>query len=169
MGCQIEGCGKPLHTKKLCRTHRDAAADLAHGRQCRFEDCVLPVRHVARGLCVGHNTQHKKGKALTPLRPRRRPVGYQWEDKQGYLMVRVPGHANANVNGYLPEHRYVMSQHLGRPLEPDENVHHLNGKRNDNRLENLELWIKSQPSGQRVVDQVAWAKKILARYGEDFL
>jgi len=64
----------------------------------------------------------------------------------------------------IAEHRYVMQQHLGRPLWPDESVHHLNGVRTDNRLENLELWSRSQPSGQRLVDKLAWAEKLLARY-----
>ena len=57
-----------------------------------------------------------------------------------------------------------MSEHLGRPLLPTENVHHVNGVRSDNRLENLELWSRSQPAGQRVVDLVAWAREILATY-----
>ena len=62
-------------------------------------------------------------------------------------------------------HRIVMQEALGRPLFRDENVHHINGDRADNRLENLELWSTSQPAGQRVEDKVEWAQMILTRYG----
>ena len=57
-----------------------------------------------------------------------------------------------------------MSDCLGRPLRENENVHHINGVRDDNRLENLELWIKPQPAGQRMTDVVAWAEEILETY-----
>jgi hypothetical protein len=57
-----------------------------------------------------------------------------------------------------------MEECLGRELRGEENVHHINGVRDDNRLENLELWSSSQPPGQRVADKVAWAKEILALY-----
>jgi hypothetical protein len=68
---------------------------------------------------------------------------------------------------YIFEHILVMEDHLGRKLYPGENVHHLNGVRNDNRLENLELWTSNQPAGQRVNDLRAWAIEILTRYPAD--
>lgn len=57
-----------------------------------------------------------------------------------------------------------MQEHLGRALLPAENVHHINGLRQDNRLENLELWSTSQPCGQRVSDKLAWAREFIATY-----
>jgi hypothetical protein len=57
-----------------------------------------------------------------------------------------------------------MERLLGRYLQPGENVHHLNGVRDDNRPENLELWSEPQPTGIRVTDAVTWAHEIIARY-----
>lgn len=83
----------------------------------------------------------------------------------GYVLIYV-GKDTPGVpkSGVVLEHRWVMQQALGRPLTDLENVHHKNGIRSDNRIENLELWTRSQPPGQRVSDKIRWARDFLALY-----
>lgn len=76
----------------------------------------------------------------------------------GYLMVRVP------ERGYVFQHVLMMEQAVKRRLFDGENVHHKNGVKDDNRLSNLELWSRPQPSGARALDLLQWARTIVERY-----
>lgn len=85
-----------------------------------------------------------------------------YKNKKGYVVITENG-----ISKF--QHRIVMEQKLGRNLFVDENVHHKNGVRNDNRIENLELWSTSQPSGQRVEDKTKWAIDWLKKYRPEVL
>ena len=85
-------------------------------------------------------------------------------DCYGYKVITAKNHPNAAKNGRIKEHTFVMSEYLKRPLYKHESVHHKNGVRVDNRIENLELWSISQPKGQRVEDKIKWATEFLKQY-----
>lgn len=74
----------------------------------------------------------------------------------GYLRVMDQGRR-------VLQHRLVMERLLGRPLHPEETVHHRDGDRLNNHPDNLELWVSRHAGGQRVDDLVAF---IVERYPE---
>lgn len=119
---------------------------------CTFEDCGRKA--YSKQFCNPHYKQQYRGEPLRKLVVRDGEGSVDWN---GYRVIY-------RDRKKIFEHRYVMEQALGRKLLPGENVHHKNGVRHDNRLENLELWVISQPCGQRVPDLVAWAYEILKRY-----
>jgi hypothetical protein len=84
-------------------------------------------------------------------------------DADGYAWVWAPDHLK-NHHGRIRGHILVMEEHMGRPLTDDEEVHHKNRLRHDNRLENLELWSHSHPKTARVEDLLTWAREILTLY-----
>jgi hypothetical protein len=100
--------------------------------------------------CVVIDNGHKYGRPNLPdTRPPhwanaiRGPNNPQWKGgwttKSGYIYIYMPDHPFANGDSYVAEHRLIMEKHLNRHLTPDEVVHHINGLRWDNRIENLEV------------------------------
>lgn len=85
--------------------------------------------------------------------------------RNGYIRMVVPGKKGKPSRDVF-EHRYVMEKHLDRGLYPDETVHHINGIKNDNRLENLELFSSRHGPGQRIEDKLEWAAEMIRRYPE---
>lgn len=145
------------------------------GKIATLPTCVLMKGTESCGCLRGNSTGCIEAAVKSSARKRKAILLVPDEDKprvlrqDGYVTISgMYHHPNANKRGVIKEHRYVMSKHLGRPLRDFENVHHINGVRSDNRLDNLELWIKSQPPGQRVQDVVAYAKQIMELYPEYF-
>lgn len=131
--------------------------------ECSITACDLKVK--AKGWCNKHYERWRRNG--DPEKIIRFPKGEHTRIVTGenYILVAGdPDDPNTTKQGYILEHRKVMSETLGRFLLPDENVHHKNGVRDDNRPENLELWITKQPLGQRPEDLLDWADEIIRRY-----
>jgi hypothetical protein len=170
--CSYPECERPYRSNDLCSGHFEqrrrgialrpigekALKDL---RICEVGGCEEVAKYLKH--CRRHYRQEMRGVLFTlPT------VRGGWKlDSRGYV---IRSHSYPGQGRRLQfQHRAVMEEMLGRRLIDNENVHHINGVRHDNRPENLELWNTSQPAGQRVEDKANWAEEILRLYRPEAL
>lgn len=163
VSCSVPDCDHVRHNRKsgLCEMHQQRMR--RHGTSdrikksmgtCQVEGCGREAN--VKKMCPMHYVRYRCSGRVGDARPMKAPRGTGHLEKSGYRTIA----------GKL-EHRVVMEKLLGRPLRSNESVHHKNGDRSDNRPENLELWAKTQPSGQRIYDLVEWARDILKKYAKE--
>ena len=177
--CAVPGCGRKAVTRGWCHGHYlrwsrtgDVKADVPLARPER-DVCVHPG--CERGAhSAGHCRSHYRRLRLYGDPEAGRPPRTRSENghmSHGYWRVRVPEDERYLTRGVAVEleHRLVMARLLGRPLARDEVVHHRDGDRLNNAVENLELWTTAQPKGQRVADKLVFAVALLQRYAPELL
>lgn len=163
----------PLYCSTKCGGKGRSKPDEAMQSHCKVCGAAIPVQRWPNGhrrrqktLCSSECRRAYKLAEHERLRPAAdRPIQRRI-DKQGYVRIRYPNAGDGTRGREAFEHTLIMEEKLGRRLLPIENVHHKNGQRADNRDENLELWSKVQPPGQRVTDKIAFAIDMLRLYPE---
>jgi hypothetical protein len=156
------------HRRRL-EVHGDPIADWVPTRNrrikvyepCKVDGCENPWR--ALGWCVKHYQRFKKYGDPLIVKGRGRGSAEGFFNEDGYRLWYVAG------RGPVMEHRIVMEQHLGRELDDEETVHHVDLDKVHNCFANLELWSSRHPKGARVEDLIERAVAALRLHAPHLL
>ena len=154
--CSVDECQNPYYSRGYCSKHYSRFTKTGDplktptGRMRGvYQICAVPLCNrtdTSKGYCFKHYRLWRRWGV--PEKQRGKHGRYRFINSGGYVRICKPGHPNSNSDGWILEHRFVMSEHLGRPLLPTEIVHHRNGKRQQNTINNLELLTRaSLPPG----------------------
>jgi len=141
----------------ICECNNKTIVSSGHLKSGHTKSCGCFLSEISRKNAY-KNIAGKKKISKNGTLPKRKT-------KEGYIKIHDRTHPNCDSGGFVAEHRVIMEKHIGRILYKHETVHHKNGIRDDNKLENLELWSNSHPYGQRVKDKIKWCKEFLLLYG----
>ncbi len=141
-------------------------------KQCSVDGCEW-VGKVTRGFCQKHYLRFmthgdvSKGREYDYDANFLNSGGYKMRSTPSWIRKVLKERGGCDRTS-MPEHRIVMCEYLGRVLESQETVHHKNGDKLDNRIENLELWSSNHPPGQTIKHQVEHARYILDKYEKEY-
>lgn len=163
MICKKCGLEKEILCKQQCKT----CYSIGRWRAYQEELKKIPGKYEEHRLHRKKLEQKRRGLDVDVI-PKIAKSGSGVITQQGYRRLTKRNHPNSTKSGNVLEHVFVMSSFLGRPLVKGETVHHKNGDRLDNRIENLELWSTNHGPGQRVADKIKWCREFLKQYEKEF-
>ena len=122
------------------------------GQICKIDGCKNILKKFDGRICQAHRSRF--------FRHGNYDISPNWNNlKKGTPLITKLGYLRININGKrILHHRYIIEQHIGRKLKKKERIHHINGIKTDNRIENLKLF-KNHSKHMKNSHSVMWYKR----------